>query len=57
MEEILRSIDKFYCCKDIVYDILPPKILQLYFTLDLRKYKCGGVRMVTGILEHKTSSS
>ena len=27
MEEILRSIDKCYRCKDIVYNILPPKIV------------------------------
>ena len=37
----MRSIYKFYCCKDIVYDILPPKIVQLYCTSDLRKYKRG----------------
>ena len=41
MGDILRSIEKFYCCKDIVFDILPPKIVQLYFTSYLRKYKKG----------------
>ena len=30
LEEILRSREKFYRCKDIVYDIFPPKIVQLY---------------------------
>ena len=35
------SMDKFYHCKDIIYDILPPKIVQLYYTSDLRKYKRG----------------
>ena len=41
MEELLSSTNKFYCCKDIVYDIIPPKIVQLYCTSDLRKYKWG----------------
>ena len=41
LEEVLRSMEKFYRCKDIVYDILPPKIVQLYWTSDLRKYKRG----------------
>ena len=37
----ILSIETFYCCKDIIYEILPPKILQLYCTLDIRKYKRG----------------
>ena len=37
----MRSIEKFYYFKDIVYDILPPKIVQLYCTSDLSKYKRG----------------
>ena len=41
MEDILRPREKFYRFKDIVYDILPPKIVQLYCTSDLRKYKRG----------------
>ena len=41
LEEVLRSMEKFYRCKDIVYDILPPKIVQVYCTSDLRKYKWG----------------
>ena len=41
MERILRSKDTHNCCKDIVYDILPPKIVQLYCTSDPRKYKRG----------------
>ena len=41
MEEIFRSIEKIYRCKYIVSDILQPKIVQLYFTSDLRKYKRG----------------
>ena len=34
-----RSKNKFDCLKDIVYDILPPKIVKLYCTSDIRKYK------------------
>ena len=41
MEELLGSIKKFYRCKDIVYVILLPKIIQLYCTWDIRKYKWG----------------
>ena len=41
MKDILRSIEIFYRCKDIVYDILPLKIVQLYCTSDLMKYKWG----------------
>ena len=41
MENILRSKEKCYRCKDIFYDILPPKIVQLYCTSDLRKYIWG----------------
>ena len=41
MEELLRSIEKCYRCKEIVYDILPPKIVQLYCNSDLSKYKRG----------------
>ena len=43
MEELLRSIVKCYRCKDIAYDILPPKILKIYYTLYLKKYKWGRV--------------
>ena len=53
MEELLMSIEKFYCCKDIVYDILPSKIVQLCCTSDLRKYKWENMRMGTGILKHQ----
>ena len=35
------SREKCYRCKDIVYDILSPKILKLCCTSDLRKYKWG----------------
>ena len=35
----MRPRDKCYHCKDIVYDILPPKIVQLYCIPNLRKYK------------------
>ena len=42
MEELLRSRNKFYRCKDIVCDILPPKIVQRYCTSDLSKYKWEG---------------
>ena len=37
MEELLTSREKRYNLKDIVYDILPPKIM--YCISDLRKYK------------------
>ena len=37
----MRSREKCYRCNDIVYDILPPKIVQLYCTSDLSKYKWG----------------
>ena len=30
LEDILSSRDKYYRCKDIVYEILPPKVVQLY---------------------------
>ena len=39
MEDLLRSRAKCNCCKDIVYDILLPKIVQLYCTSYIRKYK------------------
>ena len=41
MEDIFRSRDKCYLCKDIVYDVLPHTKVQLYCTLDLRKYTWG----------------
>ena len=37
----MRSRGKFYRCKDIIYDIIPPKIVQLYRTSNLRKYTWG----------------
>ena len=39
--EVNREI---YHCKDIVYDILTPKIVQLYCASDLRKFKRGKIR-------------
>ena len=41
MENHLISTDKCYCCKCIVYDILPPKIVQVYCTSDLRRKQWG----------------
>ena len=41
MEEIFWSREKFYCFNNVVYVILPHKIVQLYCTSDLRKYKRG----------------
>ena len=35
----MGSREKCYICKETVCDILPPKIVQLYCTSDLRKYK------------------
>ena len=53
LEELLRSRDKCYCCKDIIYEILPPKVVQLYCNSDLSKYKRGKMRMGTGRLKHQ----
>ena len=57
LEYILRSRQKFYCCRDIVYDILPPKVVQLYCTPDLSKYKQGKMRMGTVRLRQKVELS
>ena len=37
--KLLRSREKCYRFKDIFYDIILPKIVQLYCTSDLIKYK------------------
>ena len=39
LKELLRPRGKFYLCKYIVYDILPPKVVQLCCTSDIREYK------------------
>ena len=57
LEEFLKSRDKFCHCKDIVYDIILPKIAQLYCTSDQRKYKWVNMRMGTGRLKHQMESS
>ena len=41
LQELLRSRYKCDRCKDIFYEILPPKIVQLYSTSDPRKHKRG----------------
>ena len=41
LKELLRSREKYYRCKDVVYDILPPKIVQLYCISDISKCKWG----------------
>ena len=56
LEDILRSIDKCHRCKDIVYKILPQKIVQLYCTSDLSEYKWVKMIMVTGRLKQKMIS-
>ena len=53
MEDLLRSREKFYHCKYIVYAIILTKIVQLYCTSDLRKYKRGNMRNGTGRLSSK----
>ena len=35
MKEILSSREKCYRCKDIVYEILPPKIVQPYIRCNI----------------------
>ena len=35
----MRLREKYYHCKESVYAILPPKIVQLYCNSDIRKYK------------------
>ena len=57
MEDILKSREKYYCCKDISYSMLLPKIVQLCCTSYPRKYKWGGMRMGTGRLKQKMASS
>ena len=41
MEDLLRSRDKFYHYKYIVYAIILTKIVQLYCSSDLNKYTWG----------------
>ena len=38
LEGLLSSREKFYLCKGIFYEIIPPKIVQLYLTSDLSQY-------------------
>ena len=57
MEENLRLIEKFYCCKDIVYEIFPPKKCnstapQIWGNINGEK-----IRMVTGRLRQKITLS
>ena len=51
LKELLSPREKCYCCKNIVYDILPPKIVQLHRTSDLSKYKQVSMRMGKGRLK------